>query len=368
MVMIVSFNNISQNKSKLSYDDNLTPKEIIEDLDKGQLLPQINGGRRHVLSFQNKKIDDEVKIKDFFLSLQDSEGRQMFPNGKFPPVILSIDNSTTPQKHLMEGLVTQERVKKLYESLNRSFKDKYFEFENIWKSEATRKQLYDKYPEIKDDPGFTNILSNHQMTLNILSKDCTEYFAKYPFMYTFLLEISDKIQSTPSLSFRDRIMKQCLEEFNTKPEFTTLRANSGFMNHLKMMKETMDIMNRKSEEDDYMAQMNMLLRQIANETNYRPPLDNSRSNSNTSYSETYSRSQNPSNVSVNGQEQQSVESNSNEDQQPNYREMYAEQLGQMIEFGFIDENENIAALQMASGNFEEALSIIIALREDQMDT
>ncbi|CEF65977.1 Ubiquitin-associated domain/translation elongation factor EF-Ts, N-terminal and UBA-like domain and Ubiquitin-associated/translation elongation factor EF1B, N-terminal, eukaryote domain-containing protein [Strongyloides ratti] len=366
MVTIVSFYNISQNKSKLSYDDNLTPKEIIEDLNKGQLLPQISNGRKHVLSFQNKTIDDEMKIKDFFLSLQDSEGRQLFPNGKFPPVILSIDNSTTPQKHLMEGLVTQERIKKLYESLDRSFKDKYFEFENIWKSEATRKQLYDKYPEIKEDPEFTNILSNHQMTLNILSKDCTEYFAKYPFMYTFLLDISDKIQATTSLSFRDRIMKQCLEEFNTKPEFTTLRSNPGFMNHLKMMKETMDIMNRKSEEDDYMAQMNMLLRQIANESNLVLPVNNSRSSSNTNYSETYSRSQNASNGSVNGQQQPSGE-NSSVEQQINYRELYAEQLGQMIEFGFNDENENIAALQMASGNFEEALSIIIALREDQMD-
>lgn len=47
MVTIVSFYNISQNKSKLSYDDNLTPKEIIEDLNKGQLLPQISNGKKH---------------------------------------------------------------------------------------------------------------------------------------------------------------------------------------------------------------------------------------------------------------------------------------------------------------------------------
>uniref|UniRef100_A0A0N5BIY1 UBA domain-containing protein n=1 Tax=Strongyloides papillosus TaxID=174720 RepID=A0A0N5BIY1_STREA len=366
MVSVISFHNISQKDSKLTYDDNLTPKEIIEDLSKGQLLPQIGNGKKHVLSFQNKVIDGGMKIKDFFLSLQDDEGRQMFPNGKFPPVVLSIDNSTTPQKHLMEGLVTQERVKKLYESLDKSYKDKYLEFENIWKSEATRKQLYEKYPEVKEDPNFTNILSDHQMALNILSKDCTDYFSKYPFMYTFLLDVSDKIQSTTSLSFRDRIMKQCLEEIDTKPEFAPLRSNTAFMNHLKMMKETMDIMNRKSEEDDYMAQMNMLLRQIASETNYRPPVDNSRSGSNVNYSEAYARSQNVSNGSVNGQQQ--AAGSSGEQEEVNYRELYREQLDQMVEFGFIDENENLAALQMASGNFEEALSIIIALREDQMDS
>uniref|UniRef100_A0A0N4ZMJ0 UBA domain-containing protein n=1 Tax=Parastrongyloides trichosuri TaxID=131310 RepID=A0A0N4ZMJ0_PARTI len=361
MVTILLFFPISSDNPKIIYDDNLTPKEIIEDLNKGQLLPQLTNGKKHVLTFQNKVVDEGVKIKDFFLSLKDMEDRQMFPNGKFPPLTLSIDNSVTPPKHLMEGLVTNERIKKLHDSLEKSYKDKYIEFENIWKSESMRKQLYDKYPEIKSDEGFTNILSDHQLAINLLSNDCKEYFDKYPFMYNFLLDISDKIQSTTSLSFRDRIMKQCLEDFSNKPEFATLRSDDGFMIHLKQMKETMDIMNRKSEEDDYMAQMNLLLRQIANDNNYRAPLDNSRSSSVNNYSEAYSRSQNNSNGSVSTPVSESNES-------PNYRELYREQLVQMNEFGFVNEEENINVLQMANGNFEEALSIIIALREEQMDT
>ncbi|KAI6178511.1 Ubiquitin-like protein 7 [Aphelenchoides besseyi] len=277
-----------------------------------KLVVDSNDADNCAVFFNGTKLDGEMVIGSI-PGINDRHTLRVLR--KDPPSVLSEKNDPPTQS-----------LSRIFESLNDTEKNKLTETIDM---PDFRQRIMKKYPELMNDCELVDVISDMLLVVTIVMKGKTNFVEKHPLFQRVIYAIYE-------LTFKP---EEVARIFSESPMH--LGQNSGAYSSADFAR----LLGMQLPNPVQTAPMNRPNQIITNEL-FASAMQQALNNSATTPSTSSSSVREPPPLDLNA-----------------LRQKYASELQQLHDYGFVDDDENIRALNATDGNFEAALELIIQARE-----
>ncbi|KAI6225907.1 Ubiquitin-like protein 7 [Aphelenchoides besseyi] len=218
-----------------------------------------------------------------------------------------------------------QSLSRIFESLNETEKNKLTETVDM---PDFRQRIMKKYPELMNDCELVDVISDMLLVVTIVTKGKTKFVEEHPLFQRVIYAIYE-------LTFKP---DEVARIFSETP--ANLESNSG-----AYTSEFARLLGMQVPNPVRTAPVNRPNQIITNEL-FASAMQQALNNTTTTPSTSSSTVREPPPLDLNALKQK-----------------YASELQQLHDYGFVDDDENVRALNATDGNFEAALELIIQARE-----